>query len=120
MLAQCARTGGECGVVRNQRSALPVSAKVFTRIKTEARYCAKSADDFATILRAVRLAGVLDQRQIMFLGDLKQRLEVCRVTVEMNRKNRFGSWRDRLLDQVRVQIERGIVHIHIYRLCADV
>ena len=72
------------------------------------------------ILRAVRLRGVFDQRQIVLAANRQQRVQVRRVPVEMDRQDRLGARRDGAFDQLRVQVERRVVNIHIDRLGAHV
>jgi hypothetical protein len=110
----------ESRVVRHQRAAFAARAEVFARIKTEAGNFAERADGFALVFRAVRLGGVLDQRQFVFAANRQDRIEVERMAVKMHRHDGLGARRDGAFDQLRVEIEGGVVNVHKDRLRADV
>src|SRR5262249_57969192 len=65
----------QLGVVRHDRTALAVGAQVLSRVEAEAAEVAERADTAALVLRAVRLARVLDHLQAVPGGDLQERSE---------------------------------------------
>ena len=68
----------------------------------------------------VRLRGVLDERQLVLFADCQNRIEVERMAVKMHRHDGLGSRRDGAFDQLRIEVHRGVVNVHINRLRADV
>ena len=108
------------GVVRHQRAAFAAGAEIFAGIKTEAGNVAERADDFALVFRAVRLRGVLDQRQLVLSANRQNRVQVERMAVKMHGHDGLGARRDGAFDELRIEIERGVVNVHINRLGADV
>src|SRR5208282_5208377 len=69
MLAQGAGAFVKSGVVGHKRAAFTASAEIFSGIKTEAGNYAERADGFAFVFRPVRLAGVLDERQLVLFAN---------------------------------------------------
>jgi len=66
------------------------------------------------------LAGVLDQRQPVLPANVQERVHVEGLAVKMDRQEGLGARRDGVSDKFRIQIEGGIVDVHIDRPGADV
>src|SRR6185437_7911568 len=56
----------------------------------------------------------------MAAGDFQDRIDVARVAVEMHRHDRSGPGRDGALDELRVEVEGGVIDIHVNGFRADV
>jgi len=65
----------------------------------------------ALVLRTERLAGILDQRKAMLLGDRAQRIELARVAVDVDGDDRLRARRHRRLDGRGVEVERARVDV---------
>jgi hypothetical protein len=63
----------------------------------------------------VRLAGVLDEHQLLLARERQQRVHVRRVAVEMDRQQRLRARRDRPRGGRRVDVERPRVDVDEYR-----
>src|SRR5438093_6831847 len=107
-------------MVGDECAAFTASAQVFAGVKAEAGHRAESAHDFSAILCPMRLGRILNQRYIALAANLQQRLKVGRMAVEMDWKNRLGARRNGPLHEVRIEIEGGILDIHVNRLRANV
>jgi len=69
---------------------------------------------------AVRLASILDNRQVVLSRDFQHGVHLRRAAEQMNRKNGPGAAGDFPFDQGRVQIRRVRVNVHKHRLGARV
>src|SRR5262249_20859927 len=89
VITQCASARRESIVVRDQRSPLTVCAKVLAGVKTKAPHYAELTDSTPLVERAVRLSGVLNDRDAMTIRNAQYRLHIRRLTEKMYRQNRF-------------------------------
>src|SRR5712691_9245157 len=94
-IAQHADGSPVLGIAGGHRAAFAVSAKIFPRIKTEARYISDATYGAPFVFRAVRLRGVFDHNQSMPPRNFHDRIHVGGLTVKMHGKNRLRSRRDR-------------------------
>src|SRR5215510_15551037 len=70
VIAQRARARGKSRVIRHQRPALAVCAKVLAWVKAETCHDAELTDPLPFIERAMRLSGVFDHGNVMPAGDV--------------------------------------------------
>ena len=63
------------------------------------------------ILRAHRLAGILDKRQSIALGQLAKLCKLRWIPEDVNRQDRASPRRDRILNCGRIKIERALIHV---------
>ena len=71
---------------------------LLVRIEGEDRRHAVTAYRLALVLGAERLAGVVDQRQPVLVGDLLDRLELAGIAEDVDRQDRLRPGRDRRFD----------------------
>ena len=69
------------------------------------------AERRAAILGSERLAGVVDQREAVAVGDRAQLVELARVAVDVDGDDRLRPLGDRGLDGGRVEVERPRVDV---------
>ncbi len=72
---------------------------------------AKTAHPAAAVRRADRLRRVLDHRQAVPLRSGQDGVHIAGITVEMHRHDGFSSRSDGRRDELRVDVERGLVDI---------
>src|SRR3954462_7030842 len=72
VFAQGTGARGHLRVVGDERTPFAVIAKIFTRVTATARQRAKGPVVFAFFFCPMRLSGIFDQGQMMFLTDLEQ------------------------------------------------
>src|SRR5258705_8021377 len=120
MFAQRPGAGSQISIVRNERATFTVGAEILARIKTETRQHTEGADDLAFVLCSMCLGGIFDQWQVMLPADLEERIDVERVSVQMDWHDRFGARRDRLFDESRAEVEGGVIDVDVNRLRTDV
>src|SRR5689334_10121574 len=76
---------GNCRVIRDDGAAIAASSEIFYRIKTEAGGIAHRSSAAALVTSAVGLGGIFDNAKIVAPGDFKDRIHVCRLSVQMYR-----------------------------------
>ena len=113
MLAERAELVGEAVVIRRDAPRLSIRPEVLAAIEGEAADAAARARLGPVVeQRAVRLRGVLDDRDVPVLRDLAQRLEVDGPAVEVHRDDRLGPRRDRIRDGGGVHEHGPLVDVH--------
>jgi hypothetical protein len=60
----------------------------------------------------VRLRGVFEHLQPVPRGELANRVDVRRLSVEMHGQNRFRAWRDGGLDALGIEVVRARIRLH--------
>ena len=96
--------------VRRHHAAFP-RRDLLVRVEGEDRGGAVRADACAAVLRAERLAGVLDQRQPVPLAELPQGVELARVAVDVDGDDGLRPLRDRGLDRGGIEVHRALVDV---------
>ncbi len=81
---------------------------------------AQAAHDAAAVSRAVSLGGVLDDRDASRLCELRQRVHVRGVAVEVDGDDGLGALSNELGDRLRIQAPRVGIDFGQDRRCADV
>ena len=79
---------------------------LLVRIEREDRARPVRADRRALVLRAERLARVLDERETVLLRDRAQRVELARIAVDVDGDDRLRPRRHRRLDRGRIEVQR--------------
>ena len=105
LVRERAHLRGERGVVGRDHAALP-RRHLLVGVEREHRGRAGAADALAAALAADGLAGVLDDREPVLVGDRAERLHVARVAEDVHRQDPARARRDRRLDGRRVEHER--------------
>ncbi len=118
MLAQQAGALGQRRVIGGDHAAL-AARHVLRRVEAEGAGAPGSAAP-PVDLRPVALAGVLDHRQAVTIGDLDDGRHVSRLPVQADGHDRLGPRRDRGLDQGRVDREVVLTDVDEDRPCAGV
>src|SRR5438270_8774255 len=88
---------------------------LLVRIKREDRTRAMRAKPRTLVLRAERLARVLDQSQTVPLRDRPELVELARVAVDVDRHDRLRPRRYCRLDRPRIHVQRARVDVGEYR-----
>ncbi len=116
---QAHRLGGG-GVVGGDRAAVAQRPEVLARVEAEGGGVAERARRPALVGGAVRLAGVLDDRQAVSRGDLGERVHVHGLPVQVHGHDRGGARRDRGPDGCGVHETVALEAVHEDRRGADV
>src|SRR5438445_703840 len=74
----------------------------------------------ASVFCPVGLGAVFDDGNVVFAGNLEQRVKVCRMAIKMDGQDRACAGRDGAFNQLRVQIQSAIVDINKDGPSADV
>jgi hypothetical protein len=119
-VAQHAHRLGLIVAVRDDDTPLAAGAEIFAGIEAEAAGCADAAGARPFVLRSVRLAGVLDDRYPMMVGNRLDRVHIGHLTVEMDGNNGLGSGCNLCLELSRIHRERHRLDIDEYRSCTCV
>src|SRR6202521_2795987 len=61
-------------VIGGERTRVPVGPKVLARVKAEGAECSHRPADPTFVASSVRLARILDHRQVVTLGDIENRI----------------------------------------------
>jgi hypothetical protein len=93
---------GHRAIVRHDRAGIAEGAEIFRWIETERRCGAKCADRLAVAGADVRLAAILDDRQIVPRRHLGQRFHIRRLAVQVDRHDGRGLRRNRRGDGARI------------------
>src|SRR6266545_2830851 len=72
----------------------------------------------ATVLRIVRLGGILDQHQAVTLCDCPQLVELARISEHVHSDDRARALRDRRLDGTRIHVQRHGIDVGEDGSCA--
>jgi len=96
-------------------SAIAQCAEVLARVEAEAAAEPQRARVALAVAGAVGLGRVLDHRDTVPPADLKERLQVGRLPVEVDRQDRPGAGGDGFLDLPDVHRVGGRVHVHVHR-----
>src|SRR6266545_3983139 len=102
---------GQLGVVGGQRAPVPVGAQVLARVERERGEGAEAAGPFAVPPRAVRLAGVLYDGQVVRAGEREHRVHVGRLAVQVHDHQRLAARRDRGGGAGQVDVVGGRVDV---------
>src|SRR5208282_2414415 len=102
VVAQLANPGVDVGVVGHDGPAVAEGAQVLLDDETGGCSVAEFGDFEALAVSADGLRVVLDQTQIVFVGDFFDGGHVGALAVKMDRENRLGLRRDGRLDPLRV------------------
>ena len=86
-------------------------------LEAEAAQIAQRAALATLVFAQPRLAGVLNDGQVVFLGDSVNRVHVAGHAVNVNRQNGAGPFGDAALDRSRVHRQRGGVRVGEHRQC---
>ena len=105
LVGERAQLPGERGVVGRDHAAL-ARRHLLVRVEGEDRGVARAADAAAAVLAADGLAGVLDDREAVLLGDRAERVHVARVAEHVHGQDGARARRDGRLDGRRVEHER--------------
>ena len=120
MVAQRPRQPSEVIAVRGERAALAVGAQVLGGVEAEGGRLAEAAHAPAAVARAVGLAGILDDGQVVARGDRQDGVEIRRPAVEMHRHDRPRVRGDRGLDALGVEVGGARIDVHEQRARPDV
>ncbi len=77
-----------------EESRRQAAAQVLEVVQAVAADVAKCADLLAFVQRAMRLAGVLDYKQLVFFGDCEDRVLIGRHALDIHGDNDLGAFRD--------------------------
>ena len=110
-IAQTSRVFRQAVVVDQEHAAFAGSDQL-VGVEAEAARGTKRASASAAILGAVRLRGILDDLQVVALGNLEQRIHVHRVAVDVHRHDRPRPGRD-------ARFDLGDVHRPRQRVAVD-
>ena len=97
-------------VVADHRAAL-AGVEVLGCLEAEAAGLSVRAHLAAAPFRQVRLAGVLEHRDLVLRGDREDRVEIADAAPEVHRDDRLGRRRDRRFELARVHLHRLAVGI---------
>jgi peptidoglycan/xylan/chitin deacetylase (PgdA/CDA1 family) len=115
VLAELASAAGERPIIRHDHAAVPESAEVLRRVEAERRGVRQGSRPSTVVFRAVRLARVLDHRELMGTRELDDRIHVGALAVEMYRNDRLGLGCRCPLEFRWVERERVGVGVHQHR-----
>ena len=87
---------------------------MFGVLETEAAQVTERAALAALVFAQPRLAGVLNNGEIVFLGNRVDRVHIARHAVDMHRHNGAGSFGDPTLDRSRVHRQCGRICVGEY------
>lgn len=118
VVAQHSDASGEVGIVRGHGASLAPRAEIFARIKAEASRRANRACVNLTAVdrgaRAMSLAGILDELEVVLIRDFEQILHLRRQSVQMHRHNRLGAVGRRETAALEIAAQRGDAHVARY------
>ncbi|EGE59473.1 hypothetical protein RHECNPAF_2190075 [Rhizobium etli CNPAF512] len=117
-IAQHAHCFGLIVAVGHDDTPLAAGAEIFTGIEAEAAGCAEAAGARAFVLRAVRLACVLDNRYSVVVGNRPDRVHVSHLPVEMDGNDGLGAGCNLSLELSRIHRQRHRLDIDENRPCA--
>ncbi len=120
VVAQAAQARCQSLVVGDDGPRFAKASQILSGIKAETADAAQRADAPLVAICAVRLRGIFDQQQIVAFGDLRQRIEIAGLAVEMNGKDRPRPGSDRPFDLFRVEIVCHGVDVDENGSCTDV
>src|SRR5665647_2465374 len=103
---------GQLLVVCGYHSGVAVGPQVLAGVEAEAGGRPNAAHLAALVLRAVGLAGVLQNRQTMEVGDLQNGVHVHRLAVQVHRHDHLGLRGDLLLDPGWVYVVGAGIDVH--------
>ncbi len=92
------------GVAGDDHAGVAVGAEVLGRIEAETAHTAETAGALALVLGAERLGSVLDEDQVVALGDVPERLHVGALAEQVDDEDGAGARRDLVLDLERVEV----------------
>src|ERR1700694_3495135 len=93
---------GGVGVVRKDRAGVPGRPKILSRVEARSGSNPETACRTARSLCALRLSGVLDDRNVILLRQLCDPLHRGGLTEEVDGHDRLGASCDRLLRLYRI------------------
>ena len=99
-------------VVRRQGARVAEGAEVLARVEAECGQSACGAGDDAVALGSVRLAGVLEEDEIVPLGERHERAHVRHLPVEVDGQQEARPLSDCGLDCGDVDVPVGLRHVH--------
>jgi hypothetical protein len=102
---------GERAVVGDDRAAVAERPEILGRVEAERTGPADGADRAAVRRGQMRLAAVLDDRQVVARGDPLDASHICRLSVEMHRQDGAGPRTDAVADSFRVERRRPRVDV---------
>src|SRR5438093_6105766 len=120
VVAQRARQQSHPVAVRGERAALAVGAEVLGGIEAEGGGPAEAADAPAVVARAVGLAGILDDGDVVASGDRQDGIEIRGPAVEVHRHDCPRARGDRGFDALGVEVGGSGTDVHEHRPGADV
>ena len=110
---------GERRVVRRHQSGVAERAEVLARKEREAAAVAERSGLTPAIGRADRLTCVFDHRDVARARDLQQRLHVDRLSVQVDRDDRFRTRRERAVQAPGGHVERHRIDVGQHRRGAN-
>jgi hypothetical protein len=109
---ELAQGGRERGIVDEDGAAVAESAEVLRGIERERARVADRPHRAPLVLRAVGLAGVLEDGYPAAARDVQDRIEVGGAPVEVDGNDGPGAGGERAGDRVRRDVQRLRVHVH--------
>src|SRR6266513_1460004 len=109
VIAQQTDCGGDFGAIRCYRSAITESAEILAGVETPCDCITVSSDAFPSVTGSMCLGAVFKNLKTVTACNLQNRIQVCRLTVKVDRNNSFGARRNNAFDVDRIDVAGATV-----------
>jgi len=109
-------TQSQCNIIiiSEHSTTVTIATQWLTRKETRASYSTKTAGASTFIKGTETLGCILDNRNLVFVRNRVNLVKICTLTVQGDRNDCFGFFRDPRLQQARIHIESLRVDINVY------